>query len=295
MSSRGLIRRVRSTFLGLLIPLLTHTVGRLPYPLAHRFGHGLARLLLWTNRKHRRLAEQHLRLAFPEADEDEIARLVRDCFRNAALNMVETLIVLARGHEAFDQRLTIEGAEHLAHEPGERVLLLSCHAGFWELLGIASARLGSPVFGFGRRPDDPVFAAVLTKLRRAILARNIERGTAEGRSLLRQVLKGEGAIVMLIDQDTKVDGTWVPFFGRPAYTPTGAAEMALKHHMRVVPAFLERRGRGQHVARYLPPLDLPDDVTQATALMTATIEAHIRRNPAQWVWWHRRWRRQKNR
>ena len=33
---------------------------------------------------------------------------------------------------------------------------------------------------------------------------------------------------MLIDQDTKVDGVWVPFFGRPAFTPVGAAKIALR-------------------------------------------------------------------
>jgi KDO2-lipid IV(A) lauroyltransferase len=37
-----------------------------------------------------------------------------------------------------------------------------------------------------------------------------------------------------------------------------------------------------------PALDLPD----ATALMTAQIEQQIRHHPEQWVWWHKRWRRQ---
>jgi len=33
-------------------------------------------------------------------------------------------------------------------------------------------------------------------------------------------------------------------------------------------------------------------VTALTARFTATIEAAIRRSPAEWVWWHERWRRQ---
>ncbi|MDH3405295.1 MAG: lipid A biosynthesis lauroyl acyltransferase, partial [Acidobacteriota bacterium] len=52
------------------------------------------------------------------------------------------------------------------------------------------------------------------------------------------------------------------------------------------------RPGGQHLARFLPALELPDDVTAATAAMTAVIEAQVRRVPEQWVWWHRRWRRQ---
>ena len=278
--------------LRLLVPLLTQTVGRLPYRGLELSARALARLLLVTNAKHRVLARRHLTLAFPEASEGEIEDLVLGCFRNAALNGVETLQLLARGHQAFDQRLAVEGAENLERERGKRLLVLSCHSGFWEILGIAGARSGMPFFGIGRRPDDPVVADIVSRVRVAQQGLNIERGTVEGRRRLRQALNGEGGLVMLIDQDTKVEGTWVPFFGHPAFTPLGAANMALKHKMQVVPAFCERRGGGQHVARFLPALELPDDPTAATAVMTATIEAQIRRHPEQWVWWHRRWRRQ---
>lgn len=292
MKRRELVRRARSTALRILVPLLTQTVGRLPYWGLALFARGLARMLMVTNRRHRVLAKKHLKMAFPEASESEIATLVRKCFLNAALNAVETLHLLARGYEAFDQRLVVEGAENLERERGKRLLVLSCHSGFWEILGIAGARYGMPFFGIGRRPDDPAVADIVSRVRTAVRGLNIERGTVEGRSRLRQALRGDGGLVMLIDQDTKVDGTWVPFFGRMAYTPVGAAEMALKHKMQVVPTFSERREGGRHVVRFLPALDLPDDVTAATAVMTAAIEEQIRRNPAQWVWWHRRWRRQ---
>jgi KDO2-lipid IV(A) lauroyltransferase len=33
-------------------------------------------------------------------------------------------------------------------------------------------------------------------------------------------------------------------------------------------------------------------ITELTARFTAAIEAAIRRAPAEWVWWHERWRRQ---
>ena len=46
---------------------------------------------------------------------------------------------------------------------------------------------------------------------------------------------------MLIDQDTKVDGVWVPFFGRPAFTPVGAAEIALEEVGEVAPVLDEKR------------------------------------------------------
>ena len=111
------------------------------------------------------------------------------------------------------------------------------------------------------------------------------------RQLLAALRKG-GALGMLIDQDTKVDGVWVPFFGRPAFTPVGAAKIALRQNTAVIPTFIERLEDGRHLATFHPPLDLPDDPTEATALMTTKIEEQVRRRPEQWVWRHRRWRRQ---
>ncbi len=34
------------------------------------------------------------------------------------------------------------------------------------------------------------------------------------------------------------------------------------------------------------------DIIANTAMLTKMIESAIRKNPAQWVWMHRRWRRQ---
>jgi KDO2-lipid IV(A) lauroyltransferase len=62
--------------------------------------------------------------------------------------------------------------------------------------------------------------------------------------------------------------------------------------MTVVPLFLCRRADGTHESRFLPPVELPGDITEATARLTALIEDQIRQVPEQWVWMHRRWRRQ---
>jgi len=292
--NRGNVRRLRSAALKVLIPLLTQTIGRLPYPALRLCGKSIGWLLLTTNRRYRERSREHLTIAFPDANDETVATLQRGCFDNAAMNAIETLQLLARGSGPIERRLTVEGWQHVAAETeaGRRVLLLTAHCGFWELLGVAVARQGSKLFAFGRKLDEPVFSDLVAQVRQAVATETIERGTPASRRLLRQALTGDGALTILIDQDTKVDGTWVPFFGRPAHTPLGAAELAIRREMRVIPAFLERHPGGRHTARFLPALDLPDDATAATAVMSTKIEEQIRRLPEQWVWWHRRWRRQ---
>ena len=140
--------------------------------------------------------------------------------------------------------------------------------------------------------DEPRQQRLLAGLRERFGTPTIERGGDGAVRQLLNTLRRGGALGLLIDQDTKVEGVWVPFFGRPAFTPVGAAKIALKQRAAVVPVFIERLPDGRHLARYHPPLDLPNDPREATALMTAKIEEQIRRHPEQWVWMHRRWRRQ---
>src|SRR6202035_3390432 len=119
-----------------------------------------------------------------------------------------------------------------------------------------------------------------------------ERGSEGAARQILGTLRRGGALGMLIDQDTKVDGVWVPFFGRPAFTPVGAAKIALRQRARVIAVFIERLPDGSPLARAVPPLDLPADPREATARMTAVVEEQIRRRPEQWAWMHRLGRRQ---
>ncbi|MCZ6507699.1 MAG: hypothetical protein O7A04_06590, partial [Acidobacteria bacterium] len=162
---RDRLRRVRSAALRLLVPLLTQTVGRLPYGGLRRCAKALAWLLLKTNRRYRERSAKHLALAFPEASAGELQELQRGCFLNASLNALETMQLLARGRQAFDRRLLIEGWENVEREKGNRLLLLTCHSGFWELLGVATARQGLALFAVGRRPDEAVIGDLVRRVR----------------------------------------------------------------------------------------------------------------------------------
>lgn len=189
---------------------------------------------------------------------------------------------------AFDGWEQIEAAR-IAKRP---VLILTGHCGNWELLAAALNLRGLAMSVVARELEDPGLQRMLLALRERFGTRTIVRGTPGAARALLQALRSGGALGMLIDQDTKVDGVFVPFFGRLAYTPVGAAELALRFDAAVLPTFIERQPDGSHRARIEPALALDGDATAATTQMTERIEAQIRRVPEQWVWLHRRWRRQ---
>jgi KDO2-lipid IV(A) lauroyltransferase len=242
----------------------------------------------------RRRALEHLALALPELPETERQKIARGCFRQAGMNLSELLHFFRRDRRAILSCLEVEGWESVqaARAAGRPLLFLTGHCGNWEMISTVLYNGGITPAAVARPLDDPALQKLVVDLRAHFGTLTIARGTRGAARQLLETLRRGGALAMLIDQDTKVDGVWVPFFGRPAFTPVGAAEIALRQKALVIPSFIERRADRDHLVRFLPALDLPDDPRNATALMTAKIEEQIRRQPEQWVWWHKRWRRQ---
>jgi Kdo2-lipid IVA lauroyltransferase/acyltransferase len=129
--------------------------------------------------------------------------------------------------------------------------------------------------------------------------RSIWRGH-EGavRQMLRALKAGE-ILGLLIDQDTRAQNLFVPFFGTPAATPRAAADLALRTGAAVVVGFCQREGEQGYRLRMeeVPvPAAGPDAASREaaawalTAALSARIEAAIRRAPEQWVWMHQRWK-----
>jgi KDO2-lipid IV(A) lauroyltransferase len=107
-------------------------------------------------------------------------------------------------------------------------------------------------------------------------------------------------LAFLIDQDTRVEGAYVDFFGRPAYTPTGVASLALHRDIPVVMGYSHRLEDGRHRIVFKKPLTLvrtgqsENDINVNTAIFTKYLEEFISMRPEQWVWMHRRWGKRLN-
>lgn len=294
--SRRRSGRWRLVLLSGLLRSLSAGLSLLSWRGVQRAGRALGAIAWRLGGRDRRRALEHLGIAFPELDETARRALARDCFRHQGMNLAECLYLLRTGCAEVAAHVQVRGWEEVerVREAGRPILILTGHCGNWELLAAAINCRGLGMAVVARALEEPGLQGMLAGLRERFGTPTIERGGEGATRKLLGVLRRGGALGMLIDQDTKVDGVWVPFFGRPAFTPVGAAKIALRQGVAVIPAFIERLedGSGAHVARFSAPLALPRDEVEATAVMTAAIEEQVRRRPAQWVWMHRRWRRQ---
>jgi KDO2-lipid IV(A) lauroyltransferase len=239
---------------------------------------------------------KNLSLAFPEKGRGDLAILGRASFRELGRNAYDALRMDAAGQDYLNSSVRFSGRDIFdrAMKQGRGVVVVTGHIGCWELMPAAFAALGYPINVIGRRAYDDRLNEMLVGLRSRHGIRTIDRN-AGAKEALRCLRRGE-ALGVLIDQDTRVKGVFVDFFGRPAYTPTGAVEFALRTGAALVPMAIHRNGDGKHSIEVLEPLNVTttgneeQDITLQTQRCTEVLEGFIRRHPTQWVWMHDRWK-----
>ncbi|MBN6151653.1 LpxL/LpxP family Kdo(2)-lipid IV(A) lauroyl/palmitoleoyl acyltransferase [Xanthomonas sp. AmX2] len=265
---------------------------RLPWLLQRALGRGVGWLALRLAGTRRRAAAVNLKLCFPEQDEAWHARMLRDSFDALGVGLFEFARAWWGGIAPILARTRIEGLEHLhaLRAQGRGVLLVSGHFMTLEICGRLLCQ-HVPLAGMYRRHRNPVFewAVKRGRLRYAIAMFANE----DLRASVRHLKRG-GFLWYAPDQDMRgKDTVFVPFFGMPAATITATHQLARLTGCAVVPFFHRREG-GRYVLRIAPPLeDFPSaDMVADTARVNAAIEDMVREAPSQYLWIHRRFKRQ---
>jgi KDO2-lipid IV(A) lauroyltransferase len=288
----------RDRLLAFLIAAVGGVFRFLPTGIAVRIGALLGTSAYRVLGRDRRRAHEHLGMAFPGLPPEVRARHAREAFGNAGRAFAE-LAHWPRLRARLDAFVVMEGIAHIdrALAQGRGLIAVTGHVGNWELLGATFAHRGYPLTVVARRVNGEGFEALLSDFRTRVGVQSIERDDPNALRHIVRALRAGGIVALLVDQDTRGPGVYVPFFGRMAHTSPAPAIIALRTQAPVATVFIERR-RGGHRIRIEPlygfdpaPGRRPN-AEELTARITAAIEEQIRRRPDEWVWWHRRWRRQ---
>lgn len=232
-----------------------------------------------------------------EKSKQEIEEMARQVFIHQALNFgdyVHTIHYTTR--KQFSKIIDFVGEEHLkmAYEQGNGVLCLMSHVGSWEFSAIMPSVMGYETSAVSRAMPNERIDKLIVEARQRRGMKNIRREKVYDQ-LLEVLRKGECLIIM-IDQDTRVKGLFIDFLGKPAYTPIGAARLAIDSKAPVLPMYMKRLPDNRHQFTILPPLPFvhtgeeASDLYENTRIYNQAIEAIIRETPEQWVWMHERWK-----
>jgi KDO2-lipid IV(A) lauroyltransferase len=275
-------------------------LGRLSLDRALAVGEWTGALLYRTLREPRRLALEHLQVAFG----DELSPTAREHLARASfINIARCFCELAKIEEIRarrDEYFEVDGWEHARAilAAGKGAMIITGHIGNWELLGAYFAWSGCPVAAITRRVYAQRLNQLLVDFRKRQGVETILRESPHAARQILKALTSNALLAMVIDQDTHAPSVSVPFFGRLARTPAAAASLAIRRDLPATAVFIQRRGQGGHRITVCPPFVIERsgeqraDIAALTRQFNLALASQIRRNPAEWVWWHRRWRRQ---
>jgi Kdo2-lipid IVA lauroyltransferase/acyltransferase len=265
----------------------------LPIDLASGIGGFLARSIgprLGISKR----AQRNLELALPELSAPERAAVIRQMWDNLGRVMAEYPHLAGIKCFVPGTRLAIDGIEHLdaAIARGKPIIFIASHYGNWEVPGIAGSQYGLPLAVVYRAPNNPIVAALVERIRAGFGGGVIPKGAGGARQLI-QTIKAKTTVCILIDQKMN-DGIPVPFFGRDAWTASGAVELAIRYDCTILMARAPRIG-GARFHLTISPLEIARtgdrhaDVRTTLTRINQELERWIRADPGQWFWLHKRW------
>ena len=284
----------------LVVRVIVCIVQAVPTAWAFGFANLLAAVAYRVDKRHRNVAADNLRHAFPERSDAAIDRIVRDCYRHFATVLIEMLLLPRKMRVANWRNYgsMVNGGPVVAGLLDRRPLLIvTAHFGNWELAGYALGVFGFRTFAIARVLDNPYLDRFLQKFRQATGQTVIAKKDDFDR--LTTVLQSGGKVATLADQDAGPRGVFVEFFGRPASAHKAVALMAMEFDAKMVVIGVPRIGSNFHYEitgeDEIDPRDYagrPDAVKAITQRYHAALERLIRRHPEQYFWLHRRWKTQ---
>ncbi len=258
----------------------------------------LGLLSFYIVKKERIKTIKNLTIAYGhEKNKHEIYKMAKEVFYNLGRGAAELAIKLsANTKEDYFRNVEVEGTEHVfkALEDGKGVIMIIQHLGCWEALPKAWTVLGVKGGAVGKPMKNDRLNKLVLKNREFDGFKVLPRGSSYKTIL--QFLKQNNSLGMLIDQDTSVKGVFTEFYGRPAYTPIGAAMLALDSDAAVfATSYVRTKGNRYKLLcserfETIRTGDRKEELQLNTEMYQKEIEGQIKNYPTQWTWMHERWK-----
>lgn len=279
--------------------LLAH----LPWFVIEGISHVSTALLYSIIRYRRRVVRENLMRSFPEISSLELRELEWDFYNHLVHQFISSPKILYQKPETITRKhLKLIGSEQLGEDAksgAKAIILLMGHCGNWEIFTAANLYLkphGVQAEQLYRPLSNQALDAVQLELRTRFGAITTPKGDI-ARSLIEQTREPENlphAIAFIADQtpSAKHIGLWSQFLGQPTAWLDGAERLARKYALPVYYLDIKRLSNTSYEGTFVRlssdgSTTEPGEITLAFA---RHLEQSIKRDPAIWLWSHKRWK-----
>lgn len=264
-------------------------LARLPWRAQMSLGRVLGRLLYHLVPSRRATVLTNLARAFPNMPDAERQQLAHRVFQETAKALPETCVAWFGGLDRLTAVFEFSGFEHLAaaQSDAQGVLLVGAH---FSCIDICGAHLGQHVqYATLQRPhNNPLLNWFQTRGRQRFVSALIDRH--DMRAMVQHLRQGD-LIFYAPDQDLgRKHSQFVPFFGIQTATIEATARLLTLGKARALLVSCWRTPQG-----YQMNVEPAPELTQGTLYeqllaYNQWLEQRIVRDPAQYLWLHRRFK-----
>lgn len=270
----------------------------LPFWLLYAFSSGIYFLLYYILRYRRKVVWDNLSKSFPEKSAEELTQISKDFYNHLTDLFIESLKGFSLSKKQLLDRFDIKDPDFIRsyYHKNQSIIVLMGHYGNWEW-----GAMISPSFFLQR------VAAIYTPIKNVHINNYVKRSrerfgavlcstTTAARSF--QQYQNDNTIFLLAaDQNPSNPkrAHWVNFLGRETAT-LRSTRFAQLHDLPLAFVTISKVKRGHYQVDFQKITDNPNDHTnlELTQLFMNHLEAQIRKQPAHWLWSHKRWKHSRN-
>jgi KDO2-lipid IV(A) lauroyltransferase len=251
-------------------------------------------------RYRRKVVRRNLTNSFPEMDSRELKRIERRFYRHFCDNVQETVRVLAMSEKEAAKRMRFVNPEVLTGfaQKGQGVLLVLGHYGNWEyqpflfLHMVASGNQEG--FNVYRPLKNHAFDELMKRIRTHFGGSNVTKNETY-RTVVRLRKNGIAGVFGMVSDQSPSSGNlnyWTTFLNQDTSILTGPERMAKQTGFAVVYSDVRKTARGCYETEFQVISDDPTATAEfeITERYARKMEQTILREPAYWLWTHKRWK-----
>lgn len=274
----------------ILVRICIAVVSLMPLKLVQHISTVVAWLLRIIIRYRVDLVETHLMNSFPEKTDLERARIKKAFYLNLSDTLLETIKGYSMSDKSLIDRFSIKDNPELDkyYEQGQSVIAIGAHLANWEWGSASfSTVLKHHVILVVGDITNKHLDQYITDKRQSDKVTIIK--TREIISAIKIYQDLPSIFILVADQcpSNVKHALWTDFLHRDTPFIHSPEKLAKKYKLPCFYAPLERIERSKYEVNFVQILS--EDITQD---FVTKLETTIRRIPEQWLWTHRRWKRQ---
>ena len=282
--------------MNLLLIWLLNLIARIPTGPMMRFSHFLGQMLR-IFRYRRKVVDMNLAQAFPDISAENRNKIAAEFYTQLSYRICEGLLIQGISKSEILERVKIPRIEevHQWYEKGREVVIVLGHCGPWEWAGLSTSlqvrhKPYTVVSRLGNRSLDNWLKKGRGRFGMNLVDMNEAAGLFFGRGS-----EGKPSLCIFVSDQAPSNSARafrIPFFGRetgffPGPFLYAARKHAVMYRVNLLPEGKHHYSVQLHCISEDCSKENPRDLCAAFA---AGLEQDIRKNPADWLWSHKRWK-----